>query len=268
MAVLNFSASTINLVIYDFNQLPREVTVKVDVQAIIIDQTGLTQSSIDGEFDFISDQINNIGIARSQWEHFTINQGFNNEYIARNNISTTLLGRFDLSANSTFNFQLTSALNLQTFTTNPINNSLSSSGRISLALQNSANQEIIDYFDLFALINTNPTDSESRDYFTLRSSPNFTITEYNTTSILGNQLNSEFFSVETSVSFERYFYEPTLINLIAITESCNYTSTNINTCVKVNEPSNHIPLILLLFLLLWGGISRSRIMKHITYFSH
>lgn len=264
MAVLNFSASNINLFIYNFNPLPRDVIVDIDVQAIIVDQTDLTQSTIEGESEFISDQINNVGYGRSQWQHFTINQGFNNEYIARNNISTTLLGRFDLSANSTFNFDLTSSLNLSTFTTNPITNSLSSSGRISLAIQNSTNQEIIDRFNLFALINTNPINSESRDYFTLRPSPNFTIIEYNKTSLLGNQLNSELLNVETSVSFERYFYEPTSINLIAITESCNYTSTDINTCVKVNEPSNHISLILLFFLV-WGSICRRRIMEYITY---
>jgi hypothetical protein len=78
----------------------------------------------------------------------------------------------------------------------------------------------------------------------------------------GNLGNLESFNVESVVIFRRYFEEPALINFVAFTQSCNYASTNVDTCVKVNEPSYNIALILLLFLLTTRTYF-SRIMKHI-----
>ncbi len=266
MAIINynFSSSEINLFIINFSQLPRAVDVGVDAQLLTKDQNGLTKTDVAGEFDFISDQINNIGLARSSWSQSTINQGFGTEYIARNEISTNLIGQFNIPANTLFSFQLQSSINLTTFTTNPTANNLSSSGNISIALQNSSTQEIIDSLNLLAIVNTSFAEEMNQDYLRFRTSPNFTIIHYQEDflSSSGNQANFKSFNINNAVIFRRYFEEPALIDFIAFTQSCNYASTNVDTCVKVNEPSYGIALILFLFLLT-TRTHFSRIMKHI-----
>jgi len=260
----NFSASEINLFITNFTPLPETVGVDVDVQLLTEDQNGVTKTDVEGEFDFVSDQINNIDFARSSWRQFTINQGFATEYTARNDISTNLTGQFNIPANSEFSFLLLSSINLTTFTTNPTANNLSSSGNISIALQNSSTQEIIDSFNLLAVINTSFAEEIDKDYFRFSTSPNFTVIHYKEDflSLSGSQGNLKSFNVNNAVIFRRYFEEPVMIDFVALTQSCNYTSTNINTCVKVDEPSYNIALILLLFLLTTRTYF-SRIMKYI-----
>ncbi len=255
MSVINFSASEISLTIQNFNQIPADVGVDVDVRAILVDQNGFTQTNIDGDVTFLSDQINSIASANSNLISSTFNvlpdEAITPQYLAKNEISANLLGQFYLGGNEFFNFDLQASLNLKTFTNNLTVNSLSSSGNISLILQNSVNQEIIDFFHLFGIVNTNSTEKMNEDFFMFRTSPNFTITEYQEDIFFNELSHQEYINVTTNGLFQTYFEEPTLINLIAVTQSCNYSSDAVDVCVKIIEPSSNFALILLLFCL--GG---------------
>jgi hypothetical protein len=259
-----FTFSQASLAIDNFNQKPQDVKTDFDVDGKTISQKskGKVFAQLDPSGTFSDDGSLVFANANAQ---SAIN-GTGSNYLGYGNITSQAIGTFFFETTQEFKFDFSLSLNLSNAIALTPEEAVSSNGRISFSLVNSFTQEVYDSFDISAYLATDLTDSFDSDFFSFDPGENFAITTFSQNPLLGGA--NESYQAAITGSFAAIFPENTQVTLIAEAKNktCSESSQELNTCVKVPEPSNQLSLLLGL-----GGLllfpSYSRVMKQIIKLS-
>ncbi len=248
------SIAKIDLALDNFNQFPHEVGVINDVNAIVIAEEGFVDNQIDGDSIFFADD--SIVFARSSFQ--TITQSIGPKVLGRNEISSTLIGKFLIPAQETLEFDLRASLLFLNSSENITTHDASTYSSIKISLQDQINEKIVNILNISNGLNTHPIPDLNQDFFNFKTHPNLTITNYAQQALL--EENQESFELLLTASFQLSVEEDTEFTFITATQSCNSASDEINLCARVPEPSNRFTLLLGLYWLI-GVVFWSRIMN-------
>ena len=142
----------------------------------------------------------------------------------------SLLGVFNVKANTTFSFDFAGSLNLLTSIDNPPSDNARASGDISFTLFDTATNDILEFFSLWGNLNTKGND----DFITYEKSDNVTLNNLDRVSNFGGTQESATASVEGFV--KRTFASPTNLALIEVKSN--------KVTVKTPEPSINLAIFL------------------------
>ncbi len=132
------------------------------------------------------------------------------DYLGIAESETSVIGNFDIEANTKFSLDFISNLELATSIDNPPKESARASGDISYALVDTQNNDVLDFFNLVGNIVTEGDD----DFVALQKSDNVILSEaFGAPGFGGLQ---EFLAVSIQGSLERYFADETTVALVEV----------------------------------------------------
>jgi hypothetical protein len=237
-----FIFSQASLAIDNFNLKPQDVKTDFDVDGKTISQKskGKVFAQLDPSGIFSDD--GNLVFANANAQS-AIN-GTGSDYLGYSDISSKAIGTFFFQTAQQFKFDFSLSLNLSNNLDFSSEEAVSGNGRISFALIDSFTQEVYDYFEISANLATDLTENFDSDFISLNPGKNFAITTLTQNPLLGGE--NESYQAAISSSFEAFFAENTQVTLIAEAKNktCGESSKELNTCVKVPEPSNQLSLLL------------------------
>lgn len=237
-----FTFSQASLAIDNFNLKPQDVKTDFDVDGKTISQKskGKVFAQLDPSGTFSDD--GNLVFANANAQS-AIN-GTGSDYLGYSDITSQAIGTFFFETGKQFKFDFSLALNLSNDIDFSSEEAVSSNGRISFSLINSFTQEVYDRFEISANLATDLTESFDSDFISLNSGENFVVTTLTQNPLLGGK--SESYQAAITGSFEAFFPENTQVTLIAEAKNktCSESSQELNSCVKVPEPSNQLSLLL------------------------
>lgn len=250
------NSSLVNISLDQFNRVPESVAILTDVKATSIAEIGIVQSviNIDSKFSAVPSVF-----AYSNLQSNIFARG--SVYSVRNDITSLLVGSFFIPARESLKFNFSTNLSLNSSKDSLQDSSSSTSGQVSLYLQDILHNRVLDIFQVTAGLNTNPVDRFDQNFFELQLSPNITLTNYYESQNSGGMTES--FQTNFSGIFEKYFEESTSLALVISTSSCSYGSNVVGACITVSEPSNRFALIFLLGFIAY----HSRIMNQVVKFT-
>ena len=190
----------------EFSQNPSNVLTDAGAKTLAIDiDGGATVSAIaEAEASFL--------IEPAEAENSSLSAAFgeNQEYLGIAESEASVIGNFNIDANTNFSFDFFSNLELATSIDNPPQESARVSGDISFALIDRQSNDVLDFFNLVGNITTEGDD----DFVALQKSDNVTINQkFDAPGFGGVQ---EFLTVSIEGELERFFTEETSLTLIEI----------------------------------------------------
>jgi hypothetical protein len=207
-----------------FSQTPSRVSTSANSNTLTIGQNGSA----------IADAKSYAFFAKLPAQSFDFSSsiafGENEGYLGDAKTETSVVGIFDIKANSNFSFDFTGNFNLSTSIDNPSFENAIASGDISFALLDSANKDILEFFSLSGNLITKGDE----DFITYEKSDNVTLNNLTPVSNFGEREESVTASVQGSV--KRTFASPTNLALIEVRSN--------KVTVKTPEPSTGIVLLL------------------------
>ncbi|NJK48948.1 hypothetical protein HC931_12880 [Candidatus Gracilibacteria bacterium] len=264
----NFSTfSQTFLELNNFNKTPLGIGLDVDERVITRAETGIVQTQFSKQAFFANDTSQAVARLSSQTTIF----GSASIYQGSEDYSVTTFGAFFVEAGEDIRFDFSASLNLINATDDLQSNSVSSFGDVSWLVLDSENR-VLDRFQILSNLNTNTTDRGEWAKPTLRDRDFLKLNTTNNNNIAFTPLKSPTFQFGGEVeftnaayvgSYQRYFETDTLISIVAVTKSCNYSSNVVGVCARVSEPSNK-------FALLFGALCISffpGVMKQIVQFT-
>lgn len=229
--------STIALQISNFSHPAIEVRTEADIDTIAIaDGRGKVGIKTALNSLFATDELTAVAYSIFQSSVW----GEERNYLARTNTTSTLMGRFEIPANTEFSFDLNAYTFLENFTSDLSSNPVSSLGTTSVFLQDISTGEMINVFEVVGFINTGILDRNNTDSFTFRENSKTKVLEYLSRTSFGGE--EETIDFNLTASFDLTVSRDTEFALFASTRSCVDTSKKGGICT-VPEPSNALGLI-------------------------
>jgi hypothetical protein len=256
----NFSTfSQTFLELNNFNKIPLGIGFDADERVITRAETGIVQTQFSKQAIFANDNSQAVARLSSQTTIF----GTASRYLGSENYSVKTFGAFFVGAGEEIRFDFSASLNLINATDDLRSNSVSSFGDVSWLVLDRENR-VLDSFQILSNLNTNVTDRGERDFIELNTTNNnniaFTPLEPPTFQLGGA---NEFTKASFVGSYQRSFETDSLISIVAVTKSCNYSSNVVDVCARVSEPSNRFALLLVVVSISFlGGV-----MKQVVQFT-
>lgn len=210
----------------EFSQSPSNVAVDTEAHTLAISEEGMVGAIAEAEAIFLIEPA--VAFNSSLSEAF----GESQNYLGIAESEASVIGNFDIEANTNFSFDFISDLELATSIDNPPKESARASGEISFSLIDTVNNDVLDYFNLVGNIVTEGDD----DFVALQKSDNVILSEpFSAPGFGGLQ---EFLAVSIEGSLERYFVDETTVALIEVKRN------RAEVKAAVPEASNTVALLL------------------------
>ncbi|MGF1677472.1 MAG: PEP-CTERM sorting domain-containing protein [Rivularia sp. (in: cyanobacteria)] len=199
-----FALSEGILVFEGFSQSPSNVATDTSTNTLTIGEGGIVQATAEAEAIFL------IKPAVAFNSSLSAAFGENRNYLGVAKSEASVIGNFNVKANTNFSFDFFTNLELATSIDNPPQEKARASGDVSFAVVDIKNDNILDFFSLVGNITTEGDD----DFVALQKSDNVTITEKFSAPGFGGL--QEFLTVSIEGSLQRYFADETTIALVEI----------------------------------------------------
>jgi hypothetical protein len=248
----NFSTySQTFLELKNFNKTPLGVGFDADNRVITRAETGIVKTQFSKEAIFENDTSQTVARLSSQTTIF----GEAGIYQGSEDYSVTTFGAFFVGAGEEIKFDFTASLNLINATDDLQGDRLSSFGDVSWLVLDRDNR-VLDSFQILSNINTSAIARGERDFLKLNTTNNISFTPLESPSFqFGREV--EFTNAAFVGSYQRSFKTDSLISIVAVTKSCNYSSNVLGVCTRVSEPSNRFALLVgAIFLTLYSGVMK------------
>lgn len=208
----------------NFSQSPRGVGTNTDTNTLTIAKDGMVTALADANATFV--------VARPSASNssLSIALGKGRDYLGLAESEATVIGFFDVGANTNFSFNFNANLNLQTKIDNPPAENARAAGDISFALLDTNNNSILDFFSVVGNLTTEGDD----DFIAVQKSDNVTLKNQDINFNFGGK--QEFAIASFDGSLQRYFGNQTNFALIEVKQN--------RATVKAPEPSTNLALIL------------------------
>lgn len=212
----------------DFSQIPTDVFADTNTNTVAIAKIGPVNAdaTADALFEAASLQASNSSLSSAS--------GTGRDYLGLGESFAAIRGTFDLAENTTFSFNFTGDLTLETSIDDPAAETAKASGNVFLGLFDVSTNSLLDFFNLTANLDT----SNSSDFLNFDKSNQITISNPVYTLNTGEKKESAQASVKGS--FQRTFTNKT--NLALVEFKVNKAT------VSIPEPSN------LIAVLFFGGV--------------
>ncbi len=197
-----FAYSEGNFFFSEFSQNPSNVATITDTLAIgeelMVDAIALAEA----EFIVTPPQASNSSLS--------VAFGESQDYLVVAESEASVIGNFDIDANTNFSFNFSGDLELATSIDNPPKENARASGDISFALIDIQNSNVLEFFNLVGNIAT----EGDNDFVTLQKSDNITLSEKLIAPGFGGL--QEFLAVSVEGSFESHFAKETTLALVEV----------------------------------------------------
>ena len=209
-----FASSSSSFLFSNFSQSPDSVSTDTDVDAFVIssgDGTAITETDAEAIF--------------SQDPAFSFNEIFSDVFGEGENYSGTaeseasVLGQFEVSANTDFGFNFLASLDLLTFIDDSNSEQAQAIGGITFALLDEA-AAVLASFELFGSLET----SGDGDVLSVKSTPNIDQTIENELFISGPDELEETASIVVSGGFNQFFATSQQLTLVEFKTSEAFVS--------------------------------------------
>jgi hypothetical protein len=212
----------------DFNQIPEDVFTNTNTNTVAVDSNGNATTNANANAEAI---FNTVAFEASKASNLSRSTalGAGKNYLGLAESVADLKGIFKIAENTTFSFEFTADLNLETSIDNPGVESAKANGNIFLGLFDADKNTLFDSFYLGAGLNT-PSDV---DFLNFDISKNFSIKNSVTAISTGSKKESARASIEGF--FKRTFTKKTNLALVEFKKN--------ETRVSVPEASSFIALL-------------------------
>lgn len=224
----------------EFSQSPSNVITDTEAATLALDIDGGGKVSAIAEAEAI------FLIEPAEAKNSSLSKAFGDsqDYLGVAETEASVIGNFNIDANTDFSFDFISDLELATSIDNPPLETAISSGEIYFALVDRQNNDVLDYFNLVGNIVTEGDD----DFVALQKSDNVTLNQtFGGSDFDGLQ---EFLTVSIQGKLERFFADETTLALIEIERN--------RAEVKATVPEASSTVALLLAGGVVGIVSRRR----------
>jgi hypothetical protein len=211
-----------------FSQNPLSVGTFVDNNTLTIATNGLSRATANSTAVFLKNPATGFNISTAEV------LGENRNYLAIADSEARLIGDFMIDSGQNFSFDFTALLNLDTQIDNPPAENARASGDISLAVFDTANQQMLDFFSLTGNLQT----EGNMDFLATQQSSSITSSTLVNQSQFGG--NKESATAQLAGLYQRTFANKTNLRVIEV-------KRNLATA-KAPEFSSGIAFIL------YGGI--------------
>ena len=219
-----FAYSQGKVLFSEFSQSASNVAVDVDANTLAISEGGMVAAMAKAEAIFLIEPA--VAFNSSLSEAF----GESQDYLGIAESEASVIGNFDIEANTKFSFDFISNLELATSIDNPPKESARASGDISYALVDTQSNDVLEFLNLVGNIVTESDD----DFVALQKSDNVILSQaFGAPGFGGLQ---EFLAVSIEGSLQRYFADKTTVALVEVKRN--------RAEVKVPEPSSTVALLL------------------------
>lgn len=238
-ANLSFSSASLNL--SNFSLVAQDVVTVADIDSFLIVEEGKAQGYLQGDSLFVSDSLNSQAYAYSQWQ--SLLSGFGSEYVSKTDIFSQQYGSFNISAGTTFSFELQASVLLLNQKDDYFPSFLSSLAQLNLTLRDEVNQKNWQLFNFEAILNSSLTDSSmelSPDIFGFQTSPDLNIHAQEFAFVGGEDKGIQ---LSFDASGEIFLAQQTQLSLLSTTRICNYSASKKGGCSRVYQPQapNSVP---------------------------
>ena len=120
---------------------------------------------------------------------------------------------------------------------------------MNLFLRDRTTQNRINILQVFGNLNTNSNLELSQDFYKFQTGLDLRLNNYS--QLISLDEMNEIIQTSFSGFFQKQFMRDTQLDLMIETQSCNYTSNQLDTCKKIPEPSNKFILIDLLIVVIY-----------------
>ncbi|PSF31401.1 hypothetical protein C7H19_22755 [Aphanothece hegewaldii CCALA 016] len=237
-----------DLSLKNFSQSPQNIFSVGDGDANTIADDGILSSFIDTDAKFLVTPNDTSAYSKSE----TLLVGTTNNYLGNIRFTTSLIGNFTIPANETLLFSFDGFINLLNQTDDLVSSNLSSSIQFNLLLLDKTTQTVNNILEVLGVINTNSELDYKQDFFGFQTGQDTVLNSYNELTSFGEM--NEVINNSFSGLYNKQFAQDTQLDLIIVTQSCNYTSNRINVCKRIPEPANKFILIDLLVVLISVGL--------------
>lgn len=217
-----FAFSKGNLLFSEFSQSPSNVATDTDTLTI---EEGSGRAIATSEAEFI------VKPARAANSSLSAALSRNSSFLGIAESEASVIGNFDIKADTNFSFDFSSNLELATSIDNPPQENATASGSIFFELIDIENGDTLEFFNLTG----NITTDGDNDFVAFQKSDNLILSE--TFSAPGFGDLQEFLTVSVEGSFENYFANATNLALVEVKQ-------NRVKVVKTPESSNKLALLL------------------------
>ncbi|MEI2578194.1 hypothetical protein [Scytonema sp. PRP1] len=207
-----------------FSQNPSTTGTATNTNTVTIANNGMVNAFANAEATFI------VAPPTASNSSLSLAFGEGRDYLGLAESEVTVIGNFDVDANTPFSFDFKSNLNLETSIDNPQAENARAAGDISLALLDTTTNSTIDFFSLAGNLTT-PGDD---DFIAYQKSDNISLGNPVTTSNFGGNQESATASIQGSL--QRYFANNTNLTLIEV-------KRNQARVTSVPEPSTCLALL-------------------------
>jgi hypothetical protein len=220
-ATLAFSKGALNFT--RFSQSP--TATSTDTKALVIGtDKAMATAFADAEATFI------VSPPTASNSSLSLALGKGRDYLALAESEATVIGNFDVDANTNFSFDFLGNLRLATSIDNPPAENARAFGDISFALFDTNNNSLLDFFSVAGNLTTEGDD----DFIAAQKSDNVTFINRGSNFNFGGK--QEFIAASFGGSLQRYFPNQTNLTLIEVKRN--------QAIVKAPEPSTSLALIL------------------------
>ena len=205
-----------------FSQNPSGTGTATNTNTVTIANNGMVNAFANAEATFI--------VAPPTASNLSLSLAFGEgrDYLGLAESEVTVIGNFDVDANTPFSFDFKSNLKLETSIDNSQAENARAAGDISLALLDTASNSTIDFFSLMGNLTT-PGDD---DFIAYQKSNNISLGNPVTTSNFGGNQESATASVQGFL--QRYFDSKTSLTLIEVKRNqARVTAPEPSTCLAL-----------------------------------
>ncbi|MBD2605817.1 hypothetical protein H6G81_15150 [Scytonema hofmannii FACHB-248] len=220
-----FASSQGQFIFTQFSQSPTATSTNTDTETLVIGiGNGMATAFAEAEAAFIVSP----PIALNSSLSIALGEG--RDYLGLANSQATVIGNFDVDANTNFSFDFLGNLTLLTSIDNPPAENARAFGDISFALFDTNNNSLLDIFSVAG----NLTTEGDEDFIGVQKSDNVIFINRGSNFNFGGQ--EEFITASFAGSLQRYFPNQTNLTLIEVKRN--------QARVSVPEPSTNVAAIL------------------------
>lgn len=219
-----FAGSNGSLLFTEFSQSPSNVANQTNTETLAIGEGGMVKAIAQADAIFL------IEPATASNSSLSIAFGENRDYLGIAESQASVIGKFDIEANTDFSFNFLADFNLATSIDNPPQENARASGDISFALIDTQSNDVLEFFSLAG----NITTEGDNDFVGFQKSNNVILNETDNEASFGGL--EEFLTVSVEGTLERYFTNETTLALIEMKQN--------RVQVTASEPSSNLALFL------------------------
>ncbi|MGB3638690.1 MAG: PEP-CTERM sorting domain-containing protein [Rivularia sp. (in: cyanobacteria)] len=221
-ATLAFSNSEVEFT--NFSQAASNVGTFTEADTLAIGKGGMAVAIAQAEAVFV------IEPAEAFNSSLSLALGESQDYLAVAESQASVIGNFDIEANTNFSLDFLADLELVTSIDNPPKENARASGEISFALVDTQNNDVLEFFNLVGNIVT----EGDNDFVGLKQSDNVILSDIFSAPGFGGL--EEFLAVSIEGSLERYFADETTVALVEVKRN--------RARVTAPEPSASLALLI------------------------